>query len=62
MPGKKSNERAMSVWSRGTDKIQKAADSGKYTKKEIQQMVSAHNQANIGTKFKGGGNANINLG
>ena len=62
MPGKKSKERAMSVWSKATDKIQKAADSGKYTKKEIQQMVTAHNQANIGTTFKGGGNANINFG
>ena len=62
MPGKKSKERAMSVWSKATDEIQQAANSGKYTKKEIQQMVSAHNQANIGTKFKGGGNANINFG
>jgi len=61
MPGKKSKERAMSVWSKATDEIQKAADSGEYTKKEIQQMVSDHNQANIGTKFKGGGNANINF-
>lgn len=62
MPGKKSKERATSVWSKGTDRIQKAADSGKYTKEEIRNMVSTHNQANIGTKFKGGGNANINFG
>ena len=61
MPGKKSKERAMSVWSEAIDKIQKAADSGEYTKEEIRNMVIAHNKANIGTKFKGGGNANINF-
>ena len=62
MSGKNSKERAMSVWSKATDEIQKAADSGEYTKDQIQQMVHEHNQANIGTKFKGGGNANINFG